>query len=168
MINILLCRLVSHFLKVYEFMIPVLFLWTLSSECGALLMLEIEVIECVQSKTKFISIYFQFQLNDDIELDGVLRFMVLLLWTNLTIFIFCECGQRVTNKFTEVNDIICQLNWYLFSIEIQRMMPNIMMITQRPVILRGFGNCYCTREAFKNVSFTVISILISYWHFHRK
>lgn len=83
--------------------------------------------------------------------------VILLLWINAIIFIFCECGERITIGFVEVNDEICQLKWYLFPYEIQRMMPNMMMATQEAVILKGCGNCSsCTREAFTNVSLTTI------------
>lgn len=73
---------------------------------------------------------------------------------------FCECGERVTKEFLEVNDRICQLKWYSLSIKMQRMLPNILLATQEPVVVQGFGNCSCTREAFKNVSLSIIQISI--------
>lgn len=69
---------------------------------------------------------------------------------------FCYFGENITNQFNVINHAIYGCDWYLFPHEVQRILPTIMVSTQRPLILRGFGNVVCTREAFKNVSLTRI------------
>lgn len=77
--------------------------------------------------------------------------VMLLLWTYVLIFIFCELGERVSTEYNRILDEIEQSNWYSLPMELQRMFPFVIIIAQEPTILHGFGNCLCTRESFKNV-----------------
>lgn len=67
------------------------------------------------------------------------------------VFIVCELGQSMCNAFDEINVTINQFEWYLFSTEIQRMLPMITANAQQPVLVECFGSIACTRDAFKNV-----------------
>lgn len=67
-------------------------------------------------------------------------------------FIFCEFGERIEGQFIEINDVICELDWYTFPQNIQQMMPIILQCTQRPVELLAYGNFSCSRSTFKKVS----------------
>lgn len=69
-----------------------------------------------------------------------------------TVFIACEFGQRMADAFDEFNCAIRQFDWYLLSIEMQRMLPMIIVIVQKPVSMGCFGSIICGREVFKNVS----------------
>lgn len=84
---------------------------------------------------------------------AVVSVCILMFWSFAANFLFCEFGENVTRKFNELNYIICQIEWYLLPIDIQRMLPFIMMTTQKQIILQGFGGVQLTREAFKTVSF---------------
>ena len=66
-------------------------------------------------------------------------------------FIACEISQRVNDAFNGLNLTIHQFDWYLFPIEIQRMLPMIIVVAQQPVTLECFGSISCSREVFKNV-----------------
>lgn len=68
------------------------------------------------------------------------------------IFIICEFGERARNGFEELYNIVCMSNWYLFSIDIQQALSVVMVASQRPVVIRGFGNIQCTRHNFNGVS----------------
>lgn len=48
-------------------------------------------------------------------------------------------------------DVLDQCDWYLFPIEMQRMLIIVMSNTQQPTIIHAFGNAQCSREAFKKV-----------------
>lgn len=65
---------------------------------------------------------------------------------------FCKLGQRITDRFNGIFEIICNSEWYAFPKEIQRIMPTLMNSAEKPVILLGFGNLKCTRESFKKVN----------------
>lgn len=84
---------------------------------------------------------------------AVVSIFILMFWSFAANFLFCEFGEQVTRKFNQLNDIICQSEWYLLPNDIQRMLPTIMMTTRKGIILQGFGGVELTREAFKTVSF---------------
>lgn len=68
------------------------------------------------------------------------------------VFIVSELGQRLNNAFEEIDLTIEQFDWYIFPIEIQRMLPMIIANAQQTVSLECFGSIACAREVFKNVS----------------
>lgn len=67
------------------------------------------------------------------------------------VFFPCEVGQRLTNAFDETNYKFEQLQWYLFPVKIQRMLPTILSIVQTPMVLEWFGIVSGTRDQFKKV-----------------
>lgn len=75
-----------------------------------------------------------------------------MFWSFLFVLAVCEFGQRVSNAFIEIDSNIDQLDWYLFSLEMQKMLIILMIIAQKPVRLDVFGNISCDREDFKAVS----------------
>lgn len=68
-----------------------------------------------------------------------------------TVLIACELGHRMNCSFERILFTIEQFDWYLFPIEIQRMLPLIIAIAQQPVTLECFGSIECSRQVFKNV-----------------
>lgn len=79
--------------------------------------------------------------------------LVLAFWSFIEIFMLCNFGEMVMNSFNEINDAISTCDWYLFSMEIQRMLPLILMNSQHSIQFRGFGNIEISRNSFKSVSF---------------
>lgn len=67
------------------------------------------------------------------------------------IFLLCELGERLTDRFNQIENEIFQCNWYTYPMDIQRMLPIIISETQALFVLSGLGNIQCSREAFKNV-----------------
>ena len=64
-----------------------------------------------------------------------------------------EIGQRLSNGFEGIDDKINQIDWYLLPMEIQRILPTIMINTQQPVFVNCFGSLACSRDTLKRVSF---------------
>lgn len=97
--------------------------------------------------------------QSSIETDRIVLMTLFgeMFWSVTCIFLYCEFGDRVTNEFEELNDAIDQLKWYDFPIEIQRMMPIIMILAQKPVEIRGYGNIACARHVFLKVSENIFS-----------
>lgn len=54
-------------------------------------------------------------------------------------------------QFRMFNEELWQRDWYLFPIELQRMLVIFMLDTEQSMIIRGYGNIKCTRDAFKGV-----------------
>lgn len=69
----------------------------------------------------------------------------------IIVFIACDLGQRMNDAFDEINCTLNRFDWYLFPIEIQRMLPMIKANTQKPVSLECFGSIACNREVFRKV-----------------
>lgn len=67
------------------------------------------------------------------------------------VFIACELGQRLGDALEEIDTTVERFDWYLFPIEIKRMLPMIIANAQNAVKLECFGSIHCTRELFKNV-----------------
>lgn len=65
---------------------------------------------------------------------------------------FSELGQKLTNSFDKIEDLINQLDWYLLPIRIQNLLPTIIMNEQQPTVIRCFGNILCSRDQFKKVN----------------
>lgn len=80
-----------------------------------------------------------------------------ILWSIITTFVVCEFGQQVNNAFGELNDLFDEFDWWAYPMEIQRIVPTVMVITQRPVTIHGFGNLPCIRQLFKKVSIQLIT-----------
>lgn len=67
------------------------------------------------------------------------------------LFIFCDFGDHVTQGFEDVEMELNQLPWYLFRLNVQKNMPTIIALTQKTVLIKGFGSAHCNRETLKLV-----------------
>lgn len=72
----------------------------------------------------------------------------------VVVFFSSEMCDRLTTAFIGIDYGFGQLNYYLFSMEIQRILPTILMNCQEPVALKFFGNISCNRMTFKGVCCT--------------
>lgn len=68
---------------------------------------------------------------------------------------YSDFGERISGGFEEIHSAIEECDWYLFPIQIQRMLLTIM-IADEAVVVHGFPNVVLTRESFKKVLFVVI------------
>lgn len=71
-------------------------------------------------------------------------------------FVFCDLGENVSTQFGQIDNLIYCCDWYTFPKDIQRLLPIVMMAAQEPVVLQGFINLKCTRDAFKKVNWKMI------------
>lgn len=82
----------------------------------------------------------------------VLLLFVMGIFALALVFIICELGQRMSDTFDEIDSTLDKSDWYLFPIEIKRMLPMIIANAQEPVSLECFGSIICSRNTFKNVT----------------
>lgn len=54
--------------------------------------------------------------------------------------------------FGEVGDGIDDFDWYAFPLEMQKIVPLLMIYAQEPVAIECFGSIACVRDVFKRVS----------------
>lgn len=91
----------------------------------------------------------------------LIRPLTVIFFSYLTIFFFCETAQQITEQYDEIESVFCQCNWYSYPIEVQQIIPTIMMATQKEIAIRGFGNLIFNRASFYQV-FTCKILCIVY------
>lgn len=64
----------------------------------------------------------------------------------------CNAGEKLTNGFLKVGDLIYDCPWHRLPIKLRKYIPCIIAVSQRPVYIQGYGNIKCTRETFKSVN----------------
>lgn len=74
----------------------------------------------------------------------------------LLVLLACEVGQRFTNAFSEVDDDLIHLDFYLLPEKDQRVLPMLITYSQQPLIAEFFGSLSVTRNQFKRVSDNLI------------
>lgn len=74
-----------------------------------------------------------------------------MFWAFAQICLFCECGERLSDQYNDIDIKLFQSNWYTFPKDIQKLIPILLNGTKRPAVLRGIGNIILKRKAFKNV-----------------
>lgn len=95
------------------------------------------------------------QSNGTLNLE-IVQMILLTLYAFGVIYPVCELGQQVRNDFDEISTTIYQMNWYSFPTQIQRILPIILLGSQKPVQIRSFGNIETTRETFKIVFHNIL------------
>lgn len=70
----------------------------------------------------------------------------------LTAFTACEIGQRINYAFDRIYSTVDQLDWYMLPLELKRLFPMIIGITQQPIEMECFGSITCVRPVFKDVN----------------
>lgn len=74
------------------------------------------------------------------------------------VFVCCEFGHKLSKAFEEINDTIDRLNWYKFPVQIWKCLPILIVGAQTPATISVFGSVSCTREDFKNVRMSKLSL----------
>lgn len=67
------------------------------------------------------------------------------------LYICCDFGNRVTQGFEEVEIELNQLPWYLFPLDVQKNVPMMIALSQKSMLIKGFGSADCNRETYKLV-----------------
>lgn len=68
-----------------------------------------------------------------------------------SVSVSCELGERFASAFEGVSDLIDQFEWYQFPLEVQKLLPTLLIHTQQRIALKCFGSISCDREALKSV-----------------
>lgn len=67
-------------------------------------------------------------------------------------FFVCDIGEQMCSAFGEMECEISQFDWYLFPSEVITMFPSIIMHSQQPFQLNGYGSYSYCRQVFAKVS----------------
>lgn len=83
----------------------------------------------------------------------ILMFLLYQLgYSFVFVFIASEFGHSISTAFIEIDYEIGQFDWYKFPMEMRKILPILLMVTQKPLTLEVFGSITCERETFKKVS----------------
>lgn len=97
--------------------------------------------------------YFIFPKWDDNSDPFVIALLLIILnWMILLIFIPCELGARMINQVDVFSDELGQCDWYLLTIELQRMYAIFLSDTQNPMEILSYADITCERDTSKKVS----------------
>lgn len=86
-----------------------------------------------------------------IDIITAIQTLSLFFWSFFFVSIFCMLGEMVTNEFNKFHEEMCQLNWYLYPLELQQLYLIFIADTQQPAAIYGYGNIVCTRGTLKAV-----------------
>lgn len=67
-------------------------------------------------------------------------------------FIYCFFGEKFITEFEKINSSIYGMSWHLLPVEMQKKIPTMMAMAQRPVHLKGFFSIQCSHLYYQNVS----------------
>lgn len=158
-------RVAHNFSEVFQPIFMILFTWSLVAICGALLMIQMQIVECLENldlkpflEMKLIFLFDKLQSHHDYDFMVLSVTVFVSCYAFCTLFIACELGQRMNDSFGGITYMIGLCDWQLFPIEVKRMLPAVLAILQQPVSLECFGSILCTREVFKKVGLNQIRI----------
>lgn len=89
--------------------------------------------------------------DDDSKPIEIAITSLFLVWEFVLIFLICEPGERVTNQFGLFGAELKRCNWYVLSIDMQRMYVTFLLDTQQSINIQSYGGIQCTRETLKTV-----------------
>lgn len=69
------------------------------------------------------------------------------------LFLFCHFGNLISERFSSINEEIYLLDWYNLPQKLQKILPTVILITQKESHLNVFGNMHCDYEVFAKVTF---------------
>lgn len=157
-------RLTDDFNHIFKFITIAVLFWSFLNVCSSLFIFHFEIVEySLFHKTFFSSFFFQmcffcffFWLVKQSRVDSspfeILYPLVLLFWSFAVVFVFCEFGEQVSNQYEYFNDELCECDWYLLPVEMQRILSIVMMNSQQPIFIQGYANTLCIRYTFKTVT----------------
>lgn len=90
-------------------------------------------------------------MQKDGQIFGIISPLTATLWVFIGIYLACNCSERLSDKFLTIGDSVYDCEWYSFPTNVQKMLTFMMAATQKPIILKGYGNLSYRREAFKIV-----------------
>lgn len=96
--------------------------------------------------------FIRFQTNQNNDFAVLLITTIQTFYAFGIMFVACELCQRSNCEFGECNGMINQFKWYLFPVNVKRILPIIINHAQQSVDIKCFGSTASNRETFKYVS----------------
>lgn len=81
----------------------------------------------------------------------ILVTIFIVFYSICVLFATCELDERLSIAYDQMDAEIAQFDWYLFPIEVQQLLPIVIMNAQQPIVLACFGSISVNRETLKKV-----------------
>lgn len=106
---------------------------------------------------------FYLQSNSQIDSMIILDMASISLQAFATAFVSCEMGQQLTNTCSDkIGDVFDRIDWYLYPLDVQRILPTAILYVQQPIEVKFFGSFSCNREVFLRVSIKIYKLCITF------
>lgn len=159
-----------EFNQIFKYSLFAFFVWNMFGASSALVTLQFELVEYMiqynwlqlitSNQFTMENPIFKMKTNskwaDDSSAFQILLLLFVLFWTIIFIFILCEPGARMTYQFVAFGEELSRCDWYLLSIELQRMYMIFLSETQNPMKMLCYGNITCDRDTTKKVNIQTI------------
>lgn len=150
-------RLINDFSNLFQPIFLAVFIWSTVAICVTMMMVQMEIVK---------HSLIQFAYSMKIHLNISLIFQTLNVFNSIifvalffdvsyafgSVFVLCELAQQISEGFNEMNDVIGQFYWPQWPIEVQRLLPTVLAVIQRPIDFTVFGTIGCNRAFFKKVN----------------
>lgn len=103
----------------------------------------------------FYWIIYLFVPNQAMKHPDLNFFMILmsLLVSSANLYFYCYYGNRSTNDFAQMAQLLFESNWNEQSVEIQKFFKMMISNAQRPLFYHGFHIVHLNLETYLKVSF---------------
>lgn len=123
--------------------------------CGSLLLTDVVRSQFSQfslmiSSKKWISLNLKQAIATN-DYNSCYKFINCIVGFSIWLYMVCSFGDRVTNRFVEINDLMYSSVWYLYPIKLRKYPYMVILIANKPVYLKAYPSFYCTLETFKKV-----------------
>lgn len=173
-LRLLICRMVNEFNEIYDIIITCIFLWTLSTVCCNLILLQTQLVDNTNVlnaiRTIFLA-FWSFVVKMEEQIATIYPYQYCRVFVKLqliyvimiqVIYLVCILGQRMTDQFDEFNDELHQCNWFTFPMGMQKMYAIFVHNAQQQMGLQGYGNLLCSRDTMKRVIASDIEYVLRY------
>lgn len=77
------------------------------------------------------------------------------------LYVFCDIGEHVTQRFEGLGDQVYQLDWHTLPLDMQRDLAIVIALAQKRIYVRGYADTRSTRKVFKKVPYYLRSAFVS-------
>lgn len=90
--------------------------------------------------------------DNSIELLAVISVFGSMFWSFAALFITCEISEVSTEASGKIETELIELDWYIFPIEVQTMLPTCILLAQDVCVIKIFGSSTIGRDTYKQVN----------------
>lgn len=82
---------------------------------------------------------------------NALRFAISLVILTIYLSVLCFFGDEVNTQYENIQNEIYDCDWLEYPLKVQKLIPTILIVAEKPVYIQGFMNVRCTRESIRKV-----------------